>query len=289
MYKRKKKNTAITVGIIAVALALVLGVVAVLSSGFQNMDARDWVNGYQYNLKIGSKVQSSDKWSESDGNFKGKDHFEWKMNGRTVIVSSEDVEASTDTSVMLLHNNDDELFKNKEDSFALTSKVALKDNDTAYGEVGYVFAHEQAQIFADGAGDFAIAILLDYDSEEDCMRVVFGSISFAGFVVKQSSVYHDLSWFGIYDINNVKFNVTFNYTEDGVKLDVTVGNKIVSPYETAMEHEVGDNKELYEDWFYATSQLNDPNQMGELLDYSVVNVGAYVCGTQAQFKDVQAK
>ena len=280
---RKKKNGVITVIIIAVVLVVVLGVVSVLSSGFQNMDARDWVNGYANNLKISAKAESSDT-TFIDGSPSSESVFEWTMDGKVTIVSPEDLENEQDRSMMLLYNNDDEPFKGDEE-FSISSTIALTDNDTAYGEVGYVFSHLGA-VF--GTQEFfSLAVKLDYDSDEECMRVIFGVEDFGSLTVHQAAVWHDLSWFGIYDITKVNFDVTYKYTDDGVSFDVKVGNKVINPYESLRKND-SVSEDLYDDWFIAYEDLVADGG-SEVFDYSEVNVSACVTGTQAKFIDVQAK
>ena len=275
MYKIKKKNTAITVIIIAVALALVLGVVGVLSSGFQNMDARDWVNGYKNNLKISTKVNAYNSDIGEDGMPAGAvdDSFVWTMEGKTTIVSPEEIETEFERSIVDLYNFDDEVYVG-DDKFTLTSTISLVDNDTSYGQVGYIFDACPAEVSSQGYK--AHAIFIEYDSEEECMRVSFGNVDYGKTYAQQSTVWHDLSWYGIYNLNNVKFNFTYTITDDGLEIDVTVGNKTVKPYGT-------DN----DTYFLANEDMSDDSS--NLLDYSEAQLKAFVTGTQAKFIDVQVK
>ena len=261
----KKKIKLIAIGAIAGAAIMGVGAVALVSKGFKNMDVRDWVGGYEHVLEVDEDAQYL---CPDYANVEG---LEWSFNQdkRAVIKfkSEEGVHASAK-----LFDQDGKEFK--VENFTLSSKISIKDD----GMAGFAFGMV-------GSND-AISFMLDYDKQAKTLRVV----SFYNDNVDYSfemevptcrsetllsySGWYSLSYYGLDDLNDIKFSVTKTLTANGSKFVVKVGNKTIDFVDGSIDSNG--------DYVYVDGE-NDMN----------VTKGAYpvyldVKGTtEATFKDVK--
>ena len=220
--KISKKNKWMAIGAIAGAAVMGVGAVALVSKGFKNMDARDWVGGYEHVLEV--KEDSQDLCPD----FASVSGLEWSFNQdkRAVIKfkSSEGAHASA----KLFDQDGKEFIR---ENFTLSAKISIKDE----GMAGFGFG-----VDASASSFKVISFMLDYDKQSKLLRVVAYNNNIIDYVpsdMDSTTCVHDaiatysngysLSYYGLKDLNDIKFSVTKTLTSDGSKYVIRVGNKTI--------------------------------------------------------------
>lgn len=218
---RWNKKSKIVTGL-AVGLATLVGVGAVglVSKGFKNWDVRDWVDGYQNVLEISEDGQYLCTTCESDAT--------WKQDSRAKIsFNSEDENVPAHSSVKLI-DQDGDVFKRA--NVTISANVTLKGDTMA----GITFGYD---LTSSGPEYYGHAFMLDYDEDSKLLRVIvhpdystWESDSEQHILPTTAAVYsnsYSLSYYGLNDLNNIKFSVKKTVSATGSVYEVKVGNKSI--------------------------------------------------------------
>lgn len=220
MARWNKKSKLITGIAIAGAAVVSVGAVALLSKGFKNMDVRDWVGGYEHVLEVSEDAQYLCATCGTEGT--------WKQDSRAKIsFKSEDENVPAHSSVKLI-DQDGDVFKRA--NVTISANVTLKGETMA----GITFGYD---LTSSGPNYYGHAFILDYDADSKLLRVVvhpdystWESDSEQHSLPTSASVYsnsYSLSYYGLNDLNNIKFSVKKTVSATGSVYEVKVGNKTI--------------------------------------------------------------
>lgn len=221
MSRWNKKSKLITGIAVAGAAIIAVGSVALVSKGFKNMDARDWVDGYEHVLEV-SEDQLLCETCYVDA--------EWKQEKRAEIsFKTKEENTSAHSSVQLLDQEGKEF---KRANVTISANISINEDTMA----GITFGHDLATTGPEYRG---IAFMLHYDKDSELLRVVAyndyntwidGEESSQHSLPNVSTCYtnsYSLSYYGISDLSKIKFSVSKVVTAAGSSYEVKVGNKTV--------------------------------------------------------------
>ena len=267
---RRRKNKGVVVTIVSVVLVVLLvGAVAALSSGFQNMDVRSWVNGYEGVAKISSRGQVVNYVGVSD--LQDAD-LKWTQEDKTTIKSPAKVVDDVLTSAAL-YTQDDEKVK-IDGSVKVSATLSLAEKSAASDFVGFGFGPADSTASYEGAEWKFFGI--QYDSVGKQIRFVMAQYGETFELSSEVSTWHDLEWYGIYNIEKVKLSFEYKYSEDEGYYEVNayVNGKHCTPADT-----VAETDQTEEGGFISATLDEDP--------YVDHNLYATVMGTTATFKEIK--
>lgn len=219
--KISRKTKWIAAGAIAGAAIMGVGAVALVSKGFQNMDARDWVGGYEHVLEVSEDAQYLCP------DYVNVEGLEWSFNQDKRAVIKFKAEEGIHASAKLFDQNGKEF---KAENFTLSAKISIKDD----GMAGFAFGGQGYS----GNPQEAISFVLSYDKDTKKLKVLSYSNSIIEYGEGEDGDDHpesartysngySLSYYGLKDLNDIKFSVTKSLTANGSKYVVTVGNKTI--------------------------------------------------------------
>lgn len=221
MARWNKKSKLITGIAVAGAAIIAVGGVALVSKGFKNMDARDWVGGYEHVLEVSEDAQYLCTTCNVDGT--------WNQEKRAEIsFKSKDDDGDAAHSSAKLYDQDGKVFKRA--NVTISANIGIKGS----GYAGIAFGGSSISSPYE-----AISFLLHYDEESELLNVVAYLNDSIEIVEDYNQVSHpdgddiyvtnsySLSYYGISSIDNIKFSVTKTLTSNGSKYEVKVGNKVL--------------------------------------------------------------
>ncbi|MBO5223512.1 MAG: hypothetical protein J6C23_03265 [Clostridia bacterium] len=219
MSRMNKKSKLITGIAVAGAAIIAVGGVGLVSKGFKNMDARDWVGGYEHVLEVSEDAQYLCATCGVDGT--------WKQEKRAEIsFKSKDDDGAAAHSSAKLYDQDGKVFKRA--NVTVSAKITI-DADTNAG-ITFGFGLTTSGPSYEGRSFF-----LDWDKDSELLRVV--SVKCADmnsgdhYAPSDSNVVYTnsygLSYYGLSSLKDIKMSVEKTVTATGSRYVVKVGNKVV--------------------------------------------------------------
>ncbi|MBO5224692.1 MAG: hypothetical protein J6C23_09305 [Clostridia bacterium] len=262
-----RKQSKIVAGVaLGLGAVMVVGSIGLVSKGFKNMDARDWVGGYEHVLEVSEDAQYLCTNATCSGD------CEFTQDGRAVISFKSEEENIAAHGSAKLFDQDGKEFKRA--NVTLSFKITI-DEDTM---AGITFGFDVSS----GPAYYGVAFMLDYDKDSELLRVIahpdyntwIGSEQHTA--PDTANVYsnsYTLSYYGLSSLKDIKMSVKKTVTATGSKYEVTVGNKVIE----FLSHCDDDGNYI----------LKDATDADGTVSKSAYPVYLTAYGTEATFKEVK--